>query len=161
MLSEHQNPFENPKFQKLYRREGLVTVIGCPGIGKTLFLSVIFRLRMTANLPTIFMKSETKALIYQNGQLSVLNTPESYTLRESAPDDTWVLIDSNERLTDIPEEVVESKFFIIQAASPRPEHLEYRKKLSGNSKHQFCLMKPWSLPELIAGYVWCRSGQLY
>ncbi|KAJ7272610.1 hypothetical protein B0H12DRAFT_588297 [Mycena haematopus] len=151
MLSEYQNPFENLKFQKLYRREGLVTVIGCPGIGKTMFLRVIFRLRMAANLPTIFMDSATKALIYKNGKLSVLNSPQIYTLRANAPDDTWFLIDSSNELVGIPLDVLKTRFFIIQAASPRPEHLRYTYKLSGNSLHQFCFMKPWSLLELIAG----------
>ncbi|KAF7370983.1 hypothetical protein MSAN_00732500 [Mycena sanguinolenta] len=89
---------------------------------------------MAANLPTTFMRSSNTALIYKNGELSVL------------------LINSHYDLPVIPIEISDAGFFTIQAAeSPQRKQLKYIDKLSGNSLHQFCLMKLWSLPELIAG----------
>ncbi|KAJ6485754.1 hypothetical protein C8R45DRAFT_1146414 [Mycena sanguinolenta] len=68
-LTEYHNPFENPTHKGLYREEG-----------KTLFSSVIFCLRMAVNLPTIFMKSANKALVYEDGELGELRFPDRRTL---------------------------------------------------------------------------------
>jgi hypothetical protein len=114
--------------------------------GKTCFLALLFHLRVAANLPTLYMSDEVSMILYKNRKLGELQNTSSITLLLNMPEETWCLIDSN-----VPGFIENTQFFIVQATSPRQKRMEYVKKLHGDS--QLCLMSPWSLRELIMGYV--------
>ena len=67
------------------------------------------------------------------------------------PKGTWLLVDSNRRLTDVPEATTNicsaCDGFILQAASPRRDRLDWRSKYM---PIRLFWMAPWSLEELIA-----------
>ncbi|KAJ6588317.1 hypothetical protein B0H19DRAFT_1098771, partial [Mycena capillaripes] len=49
----------------------------------------------------------------------------------------------------MPRLVDESGLFIVQASSPSPSRIYWRKKRTGTA--HFFLMKPWTCGELVAG----------
>ncbi|KAJ6581254.1 hypothetical protein B0H19DRAFT_499724 [Mycena capillaripes] len=128
---------------------GITIITGAPGIGKTSLLKAIFQLRANANLPTIFIRSAESGIVYKNGKAGRINSLLTTHLQANLPQSTWVLVDSNSNLKTIPEEVLDTGFFIIQAASPRPERLVT--KCDDPAGAQLCVMEPWSLWELIIG----------
>lgn len=71
------------------------------------------------------------------------------------PPGTWFLVDSSRKLTEVPVELSDLcdslGGFIIQAASPRTERVDWRKKAS--KVVRVFWMASWSLEELIAGCV--------
>lgn len=162
------NPFENSPNRRLCRYGSGIIIAGLPGIGqwvphrryllidcitgKTVFLVVIFYLRVAAGLPTAYMQSASLILIYDGVYLFVLRKPA--LARVAIPPDAWILVDSNIHFMFPPREVAASNRFIIQASSPGQDRTAWAEKdLRG--PYQFCLMRPWSLGELFAGYVSC------
>ncbi|KAJ6553481.1 hypothetical protein DFH09DRAFT_1495827 [Mycena vulgaris] len=141
------NPFKHTRYGHFYRRGSALIITGLPGIGKTLFLSSIFYLRVAAELPTAYMRSEDLMLVYTGERLFVLQTPALVHL--ALPKDAWILLDSNVNFLSPPQEVAECNHFIVQAASPRAGRTAWASKIRG--PHQFCLMRPWTLDELFAG----------
>ncbi|KAJ7503265.1 hypothetical protein B0H11DRAFT_1984751 [Mycena galericulata] len=149
-LETYPNPFQLPEYRGLYNAAGAIIVTGLPGIGKTCFLRQLFHLRVAAGLPTLYMSNDRSATLYKNGQLGELKMPTTMELMENLPTETWCLVDSNVNFPTVPGEVQDTGLFIVQASSPRANTMEYSKKIHGRS--QFCLMSPWTLSELIAGY---------
>ncbi|KAF8211468.1 hypothetical protein K438DRAFT_2011012 [Mycena galopus ATCC 62051] len=143
----YPNPFLDPDYRNLYHKRGVLIITGLPGIGKTSFLALIFHLRVAANLPTLYMATENSAIIFKNEQLGELKNPTDVGLALNMPPETWCLIDSTRSLTAVPGAIQQNKMFIVQATSPRGDRMEYAKKL----RSQICLMRPWSLEELIIG----------
>ncbi|KAJ7222355.1 hypothetical protein GGX14DRAFT_663370 [Mycena pura] len=117
------NPFEHPRHGHFYRRGSALIITGFPGIGKTLFLSVIFYLRVAAKLPTAYMHTEHSMLVYDGHQLFVLRDPD--LVKFAGCLDSPRLQQSKQRL---------------------PESVAWPGKITG--PRQFCLMRPWSLEEL-------------
>ncbi|KAF8190009.1 hypothetical protein K438DRAFT_1971494 [Mycena galopus ATCC 62051] len=145
------NPFLDPHQGNIYRAFGALIITGLPGIGKTVFLAVIFWLRVAANLPTAYITDPNVALVYTGTHFFVLHNPTliPFALEQNA----WVLVDSNVRNLDPPQAVIDSGYFIVQAASPRASYTQWAGKNQGSGIRPFCLMRPWTLDELFAGYV--------
>ncbi|KAJ7064711.1 hypothetical protein C8F01DRAFT_772953 [Mycena amicta] len=74
--------------------------------------------------------------------------PKSATTRSGKD---WVLVDSNVNNKAPPQDVIDSGFFIVQAASPGPSCTQWAVKNQGSGIRSFCLMQPWTLDELFAG----------
>ncbi|KAJ7222362.1 hypothetical protein GGX14DRAFT_663408 [Mycena pura] len=141
------NPFEHPLHGHIYKRGSALIITGFPGIGKTLFLSVIFYLRVAAKLPTAYMNNAENILVYDGHRLFVLNKP--YLVILAVPKSAWILPDSNADFVAPPQGVAMSDRFFVQAASPRVGRTAWAEKITGS---QFCLMQPWSLGELFTAY---------
>ncbi|KAJ7225958.1 hypothetical protein GGX14DRAFT_642108 [Mycena pura] len=150
-VETYPNPFDSVKYGGLYMPASVVIISGLPGIGKTRFLCLLFYLRVAANLPTLYMSQKDNAIVYKAGGFGRLQPPnlDWISLRENMPKNTWCLVDSNKSLDRVPPVVIQSGLFIIQAASPRKERMDYVKDLEGTS--QVCLMRDWTLEELIVG----------
>ncbi|KAJ7284086.1 hypothetical protein C8J57DRAFT_1677923 [Mycena rebaudengoi] len=142
------NPFQHSCHGHLYRRGSALIITGLPGIGKTVFLSVIFYLRVAAGLPTAYMQSKDFMLVYTGERLFILRMPALIEL--AVPSNAWILLDSNVGFLSPPQDVVECDRFIVQAASPRAGRTAWASKIRG--PRQFCLMRPWTLEELFTGY---------
>jgi hypothetical protein len=69
-------------------------------------------------------------------------------IQSRLPDSTWCLVDSNLSQKTIPDFIQEMTFFIVQAALPRLEHLEWSRKMPFDTRYYF--LKPPTLQELIA-----------
>ncbi|KAF9048103.1 hypothetical protein BDZ89DRAFT_1058044 [Hymenopellis radicata] len=76
-----------------------------------------------------------------------MNNIDDTLFRSLVPEETWCLIDSNNQLTSVPVYLVDSRRFVIQAASPRIRRMEWMQKVPHS---QYFLMKPWDCSELIA-----------
>ncbi|KAJ7476136.1 hypothetical protein FB451DRAFT_268202 [Mycena latifolia] len=148
-LETYPNPFELPKYRNLYNVAGAIIITGLPGIGKTRFLGLLFHLRVAAGLPTLYMSEDRGAMVYKNGQLGEILNPSTIRLIQNLSPDTWCLVDSNVSFPTVPGVVQQSSRFIVHASSPGANRLKYATKIEGRS--QFCLMKPWTLSELIMG----------
>ncbi|KAF9070454.1 hypothetical protein BDP27DRAFT_611867 [Rhodocollybia butyracea] len=125
---------------------GLITT-GLPGIGKTLFLFLIWHLRRAENFPTLFMVHPDSALLWKDSRLMLSQVvPED--VPAMIPSEAWCLVDSNRSLIDVPEFLTARGCFIIQAASPREPRMEWKKK---HTNVDYLVMKPWSAEELVSG----------
>ncbi|KAJ7928967.1 hypothetical protein B0H13DRAFT_971088 [Mycena leptocephala] len=158
---EHfRNPFQEEVNRRLTKKATVLVITGFPGIGKTRFLILLFHLRIAANLPTLLVCNKTNAYFYKNGQLGIIPVHKLYStvFVENIPPSTWCLIDSNDEVVAVPHVIIESKRFIVQTTSPRADHMKYTRKL--NQRPQCCVMKPWSLPELIVGLFLQQSPDL-
>ncbi|KAJ7643998.1 hypothetical protein FB45DRAFT_896634 [Roridomyces roridus] len=156
-LKDYPNPFADDN-GRLFRPNNALVITGVPGIGKSRFLSLIFHLRILANLPTLFMHEPQSALFYRDGQFGVVNghlTPTA--LHTNLSPDTWCLVDSNNDFQSVPRTLILSGFFIVQAASPRKDAFNYEKYLRGSA--QFCVMAPWSAEELVDGVKLVERGR--
>lgn len=113
--------------------------------GKTYLLYAIFALRVACDLPTLFMSTQDTALIWEEGKYTYV---KRLGLRQlfSLPHNTWCLIDSDHEL---PNAVLESRLFVVQAASPHEQPMRWQKKNPANV--DYFIMRPWSGGELIAG----------
>ncbi|KAF9050845.1 hypothetical protein BDZ89DRAFT_593691 [Hymenopellis radicata] len=119
--------------------------------GKSSFLWVVFNLRSAAGLPTLYIShSPTAALLWKDGKgynMNMRNIDDA-TFRLLVPTDTWCLVDDNPDLACVPVLLVEGHRFIIHAASPGIDRMQWMKKVIGT----YCfIMKPWDCGELIAG----------
>ncbi|KAJ7778492.1 hypothetical protein B0H16DRAFT_1879120 [Mycena metata] len=143
--SDYPNPFVGKGH--LCQRQRLLIISGLPGIGKTLFLSLIFHLRVAANLPTLYMLSEKQA-IFVVDHVAWLVPRSAYTYASATgwiPDNVWCLLDSTPELRYIPQM---NGRHMVWAASPRDVKLQTTKDFITQS----CVMRPWSLQELQDGH---------
>ncbi|KAJ7782712.1 hypothetical protein B0H16DRAFT_1709561 [Mycena metata] len=125
-LDSYPNPFEGPGGSLSLEYHGLI-LTGLPGIGKTYLLYAIFALRVACDLPTLFMSAPDTVFIWQKGKYTYvkrLGLPQLFSL----PRNTWCLIDSDHEL---PNAVLESRLFVVQAASPHEQRLQWQKKNPG------------------------------
>ena len=169
-VETYPNPFNLAENRGLFMPGCAVIITGLPGIGwlvfchqvlliesvsgKTRFLCLLFYLRVAANLPTLYMSQGDNAIVYKDSGFGWLQPPNLnwMSLKDNMPENTWCLVDSNKSLNRVPPAVIQSGLFIIQAASPREDRMKYVKGLDGT--FQFCLLRDWTLAELIVGYVW-------
>ncbi|KAF9034500.1 hypothetical protein BDZ89DRAFT_515498 [Hymenopellis radicata] len=130
---------------------GGVVLTGLPGIGKSSFLWVVYNLRCAAGLPTLYVaESPSSSILWKGGKPYGINmiTINREQLRQALPTDTWCLVDSDSTHVSIPEPLVTGRRFIIQAASPGVNRMQWMKKVMGTS---YLIMRPWDCGELIAG----------
>jgi hypothetical protein len=91
--------------------------------------------------------------VYKNGYMGEITDANASIFRENMPDSTWALIDSNANLVTIPQDVIETGFFVVQAASPRKDRMQTALKLEDNGA-QICVMQPFTPWELVIAYVY-------
>ncbi|KAJ7217218.1 hypothetical protein GGX14DRAFT_440784 [Mycena pura] len=145
--SKYPNPFEGEG--NSFRCETGVVIAGFPGIGKTTCLRYMFHLRAAANLPTIYMSSKRRAIVYKNGCLGNIEAVDlARVFLENMPYSTWALVDSNDNLATIPQTIIDLGFFVVQAASPRRDRMRAALKLD-NGGAQICVMEPFTAWELV------------
>ena len=113
-----------------------------------MLLDVILHLRNLAGCETILVQDEDSGYFFTATGASRMSMDEITNCKTSQS--VWVLVDSGRDLTDVPEWVTRLGCFIVQAASPRPVHLEWEKKEIQVSRY---FLKPWSLEEALAALV--------
>jgi len=127
-----------------------IIVTSSISVGKTAFLYVLLVLRLQAQLPTIYQSRDTYLYYFANDgvyRINLIPSPIDAQFHES----TWCLIDSNQSLGTVPVFIQDLGLFIVQASSLSPGHLKWARKTTGPVLQYF--MKPWSLSELLVGYV--------
>ncbi|KAK7447717.1 hypothetical protein VKT23_013973 [Stygiomarasmius scandens] len=126
-------------------------VVGTPGvavIGKSLFLYYILVERLLARLPTCFQT--VPAFFSYWCEEGVFRIPlpvgeEGVEIRDAIPTNAWFLVDSNDSLPTPGAMLKRVNACVVQAASPRVEHLQWTEKASASHYHWF--IKPSSLKE--------------
>ncbi|KAJ3792808.1 hypothetical protein GGU11DRAFT_466713 [Lentinula aff. detonsa] len=110
-----------------------VVITGPPGIGKSAFLHYLVALRVAMNLPTLFASGQ-QVYFWENGHLFLGTMPLNQGLLAiRIPQDTWILVDSNNTpfsyTSSVPEELYNLRRFIVQAASPRMQRMGWMSKV--------------------------------
>ncbi|KIL71128.1 hypothetical protein M378DRAFT_201760 [Amanita muscaria Koide BX008] len=148
--------FYNPFFDnEVQSKECAVTVLGHPGIGKSLWLIVVLVLRILAGYPTIYYSSSNILYIFNADGLYRVDPTNLEFKRARAPfykaisPQYWCLVDCNRDVVDVPFFLSRTRAFIVQTASPRSERIDWVKKYQSTSTRYFT--KNWTLPELIIG----------
>ncbi|KAJ7721552.1 hypothetical protein DFH07DRAFT_857710 [Mycena maculata] len=152
--TSYPNPFVGKAH--VFQPQGLLVITGLPGIvrlpslllssllndpntGKTMFLALIFHLRMAANLPTLHMVTESYATVYVHGAVWTVSAdalPNAFGMKW-IPDETWCLLDCNTRSRNIPGTFVQASRYIVIAASPRGENLLATKDFTTHARHAY------------------------
>ncbi|KAL5501010.1 hypothetical protein ACEPAH_9397 [Sanghuangporus vaninii] len=126
-------------------KRGGAIVIGTPGIGvlmtpfgvrllgKSLFLIFVLVLRVLAGLPTIFQSENGHlCVITGEGAFRVSYPIDAPPLQDYIPMGTWFLVDSGS-VANVPSQLIKTSSImsglILQAASPRKDHLGWAKKM--------------------------------
>ncbi|KAH7907826.1 hypothetical protein BJ138DRAFT_438402 [Hygrophoropsis aurantiaca] len=143
----------NPFVQANMDKPLIMQVCGSPGNGKSLFLHVLLRLRLSAMLPTLLQFNNGACYLFTDLGVHIIGP--STLARESslAQDlgrlipDAWCLVDSNVDMP-IPSSFTRySGLTIVQAASPRADRLDWVGKYSRPVKEFY--MRPFNLTEAI------------
>jgi hypothetical protein len=128
-------------------------------LGKTAWLHVLLIWRLHAGLPIIYQSRPSQVYYFgpEGAFLLKISDADQNAAAEFSkvlPRSTWCLVDSNAELQEMPMFIRHLPLFAIQAASPRWSRIKW-----GN-KHKIMLyyMKPWSLTELIIGYLIVRRS---
>jgi hypothetical protein len=123
-------------------------------VGKTAFLYVLLVLRLQAQLPTIYQSRDSHFYYFADDGVYLINSksnPIATNYKSQFHKSTWCLIDSNQSLNIVPVFIQDLNLFIVQASSPRPHRYAWIDKATRPVSRYF--MKPWTLPELLVGYV--------
>ena len=110
--------------------------------------------RLALGLPTALQISRRHALLFHEGGVCQFTDLENHKTYDSllfpGPSRIWVLVDSNEDLAR-PSGAFNAgrPFFVVQAASPRPERVQWLEQVDS----QYFYMKGWSLSEVLQAYV--------
>ncbi|CCM02771.1 uncharacterized protein FIBRA_04879 [Fibroporia radiculosa] len=153
-LSPFYNPFVDLPLQ-LPVDLGAV-VIGNPGVGKSMFLLYVLVLRLLVGLPTILQLWPGELLLFVDEGVFTIPFPlagSASELQRYIPRFTWIFVDSSPKLTGVHQSNYsrpDLSSFILQAASPCWERIQWMKKQPGSV--QMCWMDVWPLEELIIGY---------
>lgn len=114
-------------------------------LGKSALLLVILVFRLCAKLPTIWLRNGLESYIFtEEGIFEYTASGRKIALRaeKTASYLAWVLTDTK---TPPPDgDVLDMELFILQAASPREEHIHWGQKRSTLEWYT----RPWSLSEL-------------
>ncbi|KAF8524245.1 hypothetical protein JB92DRAFT_3109660 [Gautieria morchelliformis] len=149
---EVDNPFYNTVPSNV---TGAVTLLGHPGIGKSLWAILVLVLRILAGRPTIYHSQSQICYVFNADGLYVVNLgdaglqSERWRFYHAISSDYWCLVDCNRTVQGVPESLSCLEAFIVQSASPRIQRLEWRKKYEAVSIEYY--MRPWTLSELIMG----------
>ena len=110
-----------------------------------MLLDVILHLRNLAGCETIFVQDKYYGDVFT--ATGVFRISKFQIARYKLSTSVWVLVDSDTELTSVPEWVRRLGYFVVQAASPRPERLKWEKKNIGVFRY---ILKLWSLEEAVA-----------
>ena len=111
-------------------------------------------LRILAGCPTIYHTTANYYYIFNADGLYIADPTNKFF--EAYEDfyiaispEYWCLVDCNRTVPDVPVFLARTLAFIVQAASPRSERIDWVKKYHSRARRYF--MKNWSLAELIMG----------
>ncbi|KAF8806595.1 hypothetical protein BYT27DRAFT_7141270 [Phlegmacium glaucopus] len=152
--------FKNPYLQVTQQSSiiGAVTLLGHPGIGKSLWLLIVLFLRVLAGCPTIYHFEPGNCYVFNADGLYEVNFGDTglglqpsgrLHFNKAISSQYWCLVDSNRSVTSVPPFLALLGTFLIQVASPRSDPIEWRKKYDHVSITYY--MKNWLLSELIMG----------
>ncbi|KIM90408.1 hypothetical protein PILCRDRAFT_1716 [Piloderma croceum F 1598] len=148
-----KNPFLNTEQSGMI---GAVTLLGHPGIGKSLWLYIVLVLRILAGRPTIYHFGPDICYVFDADGLYEVNFGNTglqssghWQFNNAISQQDWCLVDSNQTVVSVPPFLASLPIFLVQSASPRSERIEWSKKY--NHVHITYCMKNWSLSELIVG----------
>ena len=139
---------------------GLVRLLLAPlptvsniGSGKTYFLFWLLMRRLALQLPTILQVERDIVLLFHGGGVHQFAFPDSVvacaSLQSTPHRKIWALVDSNTRLKEPPGTFTDwSPFFVVQAASPHPDRVEWTNKVASTPFY----MKRWSFAEVLQAY---------
>ena len=113
--------------------------------------------RLAFKLPTALQVDHSFAILFHEGGVSeftYLNARQRYLTLDpqsnSGRNRIWALVDSSPTFPQPANIFIRSSpFFIVEAVSPRSDHLEWLKRNHYNKFH----MKPWSASEVLQAYV--------
>ncbi|KAE9395050.1 hypothetical protein BT96DRAFT_997945 [Gymnopus androsaceus JB14] len=131
-----------------------ICITGLPGIGKSLFSGLIWSLRCSRNLPTLYMRDLTNAVLWKERVVYEIQVDRARVeeMEDILPPTTWCLVDSDMEPFNVPECISLTDRFIMQTASPGPGNMEWMRKPAFAAMREYFVMKPWGLDELIAGH---------
>jgi hypothetical protein len=117
---------------------------------------LVLTLRVLAGRPTIYhYRTESCFVFNADGLYEVpfakLGVDAELQFYVAISSQYWCLIDCNRLVLDVPPQLSTLRSFLLQSASPRKGQLNWQNKYNHISIRYY--MKPWSLSELIAGYV--------
>jgi len=126
-------------------------------IGKSLFLYYILMERLLAGLPTCFQTAPGFITFWcEEGVFQIpLGDHVAARVAEAIPVNAWFLVDSNLRYPTPDGMLKDIKACIVQAASPRTDHLKWTDKV--RMEHFRWDIKPSPLKELLIMCVVPRS----
>ena len=131
-----------------------------PFTGKTFFLYFVLIERILDGRSTAFQWDPSRVVLLLNRH-DVRTFPSAINFDPEGYPGTWALVDSNSSLVTPRSEFIDarSKFFVVQAASPRPERWKtWKKELTA----EMAVMKPWSWEEIyIGGSVHYESATMF
>lgn len=121
--------------------------------GKSIFLYYIWNLRRHLNLPTLYMPTGEIAWVWKENQYFQiqLSSCTKEDLQRFLPENTWCLVDSSQNVVDVPQNVYNTRRFILQASEPRKDGLLWIEKAP--IRVTYFAMREWTAAEFIAGYV--------
>ena len=112
--------------------------------------------RLALKLPTALQIHSSYAILFHEGGVFEFKDPENRPcyrslalLSKNSSSRIWALVDPNPDLLE-PFSIFRysSPFFVVDAASPRSEHLQWLKKVS----HDYFYMRVWSDSEVLQVY---------
>ncbi|TFK53206.1 hypothetical protein OE88DRAFT_1734147 [Heliocybe sulcata] len=123
------------------------TILGHPGIGKTLFLSLALLRCLERHWTVVLQLTASDIHIFNSiGVFKVASINADFAdLEEALPQATWCLIDSNTAIEGVPQNIAYLGRFLIQAASPRASRTSWGKKR--NTFTSMYLINPMPLDE--------------
>ncbi|KAE9394641.1 hypothetical protein BT96DRAFT_998339 [Gymnopus androsaceus JB14] len=148
----YPNPFETMGENKnISLRAGGIAIVGLPGIGKSIFLYYIWNLRRHLNLPTLYMPTGETAWVWKENQYFQiqLSSCTKEDRQRFLPENTWCLVDSSQNVVDVPQNVYNTRRFILQASEPRKDGLLWIEKAP--IRVTYFAMREWTAAEFIAG----------
>ena len=112
--------------------------------------------RLALKLPTALQIHNSYAILFHEGGVFEFKDPENFpdyypltVLSKNRSSRIWALVDSNPDLLE-PLSIFKhsSSFFVVDAASPRSEHLKWLK----NVTRDYFYMRLWSDSEVLQAY---------
>ena len=105
-------------------------------------------MRSLAGLATIVVTNPDDADVF--GSSNPARCRISNIRRNKLPLSTWILVDSNSGLLDVPLSLLDFQRFIVQAGSLRPARHDWVEKIVDVDVYY---LKPWSVEEVLAALV--------
>jgi len=126
-------------------------------LGKSIFLLWLLMHRLAHRLPTALQIHHSYAILFHEDGVSQFLAPDDklrYPGLRFEPEDRskriWALVDTNQSLLE-PADIFKNSpsFFIVNSVSPRAKYTDWIGKLS----YQKFYVNPWSVMEILQGYV--------
>lgn len=117
-------------------------------VGKSLLLLVILAFRISASLPTAYVRDRKDVFLFTVAGAKIIPYAQvvSRFLKEELTAKGWILFDSNASSAQPEQTFTDARLFIVRATSLREDRLEWMKKTRG--VFLWC-MKTFTFEELL------------